>query len=54
MQRGGGAPRSRPVALDYESEDFDVLEEIARERRTSVASVIRQAVCDYIRRERGK
>jgi predicted DNA-binding ribbon-helix-helix protein len=42
------------LSVDYEREDFDVLESIARSRQTSVASIIRQAVRDYIRRVRGK
>jgi Ribbon-helix-helix protein, copG family len=40
--------------VDYEREDFDELEAIARDRQTSVASIIRQAVRDYIGRVRGK
>jgi len=42
------------LSVDYEREDFDTLEEIARERQTSVASIIRQAVREYARRVRGK
>ena len=42
------------LSVDYEREDFDALEEIARERQTSVASIIRQAVREYARRVRGR
>jgi predicted DNA-binding ribbon-helix-helix protein len=42
------------LSVDYEREDFDELEAIARDRQTSVASIIRQAVRDYIGRVRGK
>jgi len=42
------------LSVDYEREDFDALEALATERQSSVASIIRQAVRDYINRVRGK
>ena len=42
------------LSVDYERPDIEALETIATERQTSIASIIRQAVRDYIRRERGR
>ena len=42
------------LSVDYERDDFDALETIATARQTSVASIVRQAVRDYIVRTRGK
>ena len=42
------------LSVDYERDDFDALEAIATEKQTSVASIVRQAVRDYIVRTRGK
>lgn len=42
------------LSVDYERKDFEALEALATERQTSVASIIRQAVRDYIGRVRGK
>jgi hypothetical protein len=42
------------VIVDYERADFEALEAMARERQNSIASLIRQAVRDYVRRQRGK
>jgi hypothetical protein len=59
-QRGKRPGRRRivkePVRLsvDYEREDFEALEAIATERQTSVASIVRQAAREFVKRERGK
>ncbi len=57
--RGGarpGAGRKRIVqnpariAVDFEEEQMDVLKELAKRRGTSIASLIRAAVAQYLRR----
>ena len=40
------------IAVDLERPDLDALREIAEERGTSVAALIRQAVGTYLRRAR--
>jgi len=61
--RGGareGAGRRKivkdPVRLtvDHERADFELLEAIADERGTSIASVVREAVRAYVRRRRAR
>lgn len=55
--RSPGRPRvvEDPVRLsvDYERQDIEALEEIARERGVSVATLVRKAVSVYLKR-RGK
>ena len=42
------------VTTDVESTDFEVLEAIAQERNTTVASLVRAAVAAYVKRYRRK
>jgi predicted DNA-binding ribbon-helix-helix protein len=41
------------LSVDYERRDIEALEEIARERGVSIASLVRKAVSAYLKR-RGK
>lgn len=42
------------LTLDFEGEDYELLEELARERDESVGQVVRTAVSVYLRRLRRK
>jgi hypothetical protein len=57
-RRGAGRPRQvqDPVrlAIDHEREDAEALRELAEERGTSVAELVRAAVRVYVKRYRGR
>lgn len=52
--RKGFIRDARRLSVDYPGEDFAHLEEIAEERGVSIATVIREAVREYLAKRRGE
>ena len=52
-RKGGGRkgfiPEARRLSVDYPGKDLAALEEIAQERGVSTATVVREAVREYLR-----
>ena len=52
--RNGFLKDPHRLTLDFEGEDYELLEELAKERDESVGQVVRTAVSVYLRRLRRK
>ena len=46
--RRGFIPDARRLSVDYPGEDLAALEQIAEERGVSVATIVREAVSEYL------